>query len=193
MSCLFLPSLWIEGEVMKTRNTFTKFIAITMTMAALAAACLLGGNGWLQPVEAQIADGSGRFVSYQSIGMVHGQKVRLSVGNTKESNGTLTLSFSYYLAHASNTSSRVPLYESELIPVPPGEFRFSDLSRRDLKIEGEPETGRAQMIVRVTIMAAAGSNPSNFPGSLELINEDTGATVFSNRIWEYTPCCDAAY
>ena len=30
---------------MKTRNTITKHIAITITMAALAAACLLGGAG----------------------------------------------------------------------------------------------------------------------------------------------------
>src|SRR5262245_32275718 len=117
----------IEGGLMKTRNTITKTIAITMTMAALAAACVLGEAGWLQRVEAQTGDGSVRFVSYQSIGIVHGQKVRLSVGNTEESAGTLSLSFSYYLAHGSNSSSRVPLYESEWISVPPGEFRFSDL------------------------------------------------------------------
>jgi hypothetical protein len=179
---------------MKTRNTITKLITITMAVAALAAA-LLCGAGWLQPVKAQTGDGSVRFVSYQSVGIVHGQRIRLSVGNTEQSTGTLALSFSYYLAHASNSSSRVPLHETEWISVPPGELRFYDLSRRDLNTEGELETGRAQLIVRVVIIAPAGSNPANFSGSLEVINEATGATtaLSSNRIWEYTPCCDPTY
>jgi hypothetical protein len=187
-----LTSSLIEGEGMKTRNTITKLITITMAVAALAAAALLCAAGGLQPVEAQSGDGSVRFTSYASIGIVYGQRVRLSVGNTEVSAGSLTLSFSYYLAHGSNSSSSVPFYESEWIRVRPGEFRFSDLSREDVNIEGEPETGRAQVIARVTVIAPAGSNPANFPGSLEVINEATGATTVltSNRIWDYTPCCD---
>ena len=38
---------------MKTRNTLTKLITITMAVAALGAAGLLCGTRWLQPVEAQ--------------------------------------------------------------------------------------------------------------------------------------------
>ena len=176
---------------MRTGNTLTKSIAITITMAALAAVCLLGR----QTVEAQTGDGSVRFVSYQSIGIVPGEKVRLSVGNMRESAGTLRLSFSYYLAHGSNSMSRVPLHEAEWISVPPGELRFSDLSRRDLNTEGEPLTGRAQLMVRITIIAPAGTDPAGLSGSLEVINEFTGATTVlnSNRIWEYTPCCDPSY
>ena len=139
---------------MKTRNTITKLI--TMTFAALVAADLLCGGGLLQPVKAQTGDESVKFVSYASIGIVHGQKVRLSVANNEESGGTLSLSFSFYLAHGSNASSSVPLYESEWIKVPQREFRFSDVSRKDLNTEGEPETGRVQMMVRVTIIAPAG-------------------------------------
>ena len=157
---------------MKTRNTIKKLITITMAVAALAAAGLLCGAGWLQPVEAQSSDGSVRFVSYTSIGIVHGQRVRLSVGNTEKSRGTLMLSFSFYLAHGSNSSSGVPLYESEWIQVPPGEFRYSDVWREDLKTEGEPGTGRAQVIVRTTIIAPAGSDPEEFPGSLEVIADE---------------------
>lgn len=180
---------------MKTRNTITTSIAITMTMAALAAACLLGGAGWVKPVEAQTGDGSVRFVSYQSIGIVPGEKVRLSVGYTQESAGTLRLSFSYYLAHGTNSTNRRPVYESEWISVPPGELWFSDLSWRDLKTEGEPLTGRAQLMVRVTVIGPAGTDPADLPGSLEVVNEVTGATtvINSNRIWEYTPCCDPSY
>ena len=66
--------------------------------------------------------------------------------------------------------------------MPPGEFRFSDVSRRDLNTEGEPGTGRAQVIVRVTIITPEGSNPEDFPGSLELINEATGATASSDDL-----------
>ena len=68
---------------MKTRNTITKLIAITMVVAALVAADLLGGAGLLQPVQAQIGDGSVKFVSYASTGIVSGQKVRLSVANSE--------------------------------------------------------------------------------------------------------------
>jgi len=102
MCALGKPYL-IEGGLMKTRNTITKLI--TMTLAALVAAELLCGGGLLQPVKAQTGDGSVKFVSYASIGIVHGQKVRLSVANNEESGGTLSLSFSFYLAHGSNASS----------------------------------------------------------------------------------------
>jgi hypothetical protein len=156
---------------MKIHNAITKHITKTMAMAALAAAGLLCGAGWLQPVQAQMSDGSVRFISYASVGIVHGERVRVSVSNTEESTGTLSLSFSYYLAHGSNASSSVPFYESEWIRVPRGEFRSSEVTREYLKTEGEPETGRAQMIVRVTMVAPAGSDADDFPGSLEIIED----------------------
>jgi len=71
MCALGKPYL-IEGGLMKTRNTITKLI--TMTLAALVAAELLCGAGLLQPVKAQTGDGSVKFVSYASIGIVHGQR-----------------------------------------------------------------------------------------------------------------------
>ena len=157
---------------MKIRNAITKHITKTMSVAALAAAGLLCGAGWLQPVQAQTGDGSVRFISYTSVGFVHGEKVRLSVSNTEESTGTLSLSFSYYLAHGTNASSGVPFYESEWMRVPRGEFRFSEVTREQLKTEGEPGTGRAQMMVRITMLAPAGSDPEHFPGSLEIIEEE---------------------
>ena len=153
---------------MKSRNRITKLITITMAVAALVAAGLLCGTGWLQPVEAQSGDGSERFVSYASIGIVHGQKFRLSVGNTQESAGNR---FVYVYYTVSNPSGD-PLYESEWIRVPRGEFRFSDVSREDLNTEGEPRTGRAQVMVKVTIIAPAGSNPADIPGSLEVIEDE---------------------
>jgi hypothetical protein len=180
-----------EGEIMKTRNTLSKLVTITMALAA----CLLVGAGWLERVEAQTSEENVRLVSYETIGIVEGQRIRLTVGSTEQSAGTARLSFSYYLAHGTNATSRIPVYESEWIPVQPGEFRFFDLVRKDLNVEGEPRTGRVQVIIRATIIAPAGSKPANFPGALEVINELTGATTVlsSNRIWEYTPCCDPSY
>ena len=156
---------------MKTRNTITKLIALTL----MVVAGLLNGSGLLQPVKAQTGDESVRFVSYASTGIVHGEKIRLSVANTGESGGTVSFSLSFYIAD----SSGVPLYESEWIKVPSGEFRSSDVSREDLKTEGEPETGRAQVIVRVNVIAPAGSNEDDFPASLEIIQDQvqTGETV----------------
>jgi hypothetical protein len=148
---------------MNTINKITKLITRSMAVAALAAG-LLCGAGWLKPVRAKTGDGSVRFVSYASVGIVHDQRVRVSVSNPRESTGTLSLSFSYYLAHGSNSSS-VPFYESDWIKVPRGEFRFSEVGRADLKTEGEAETGRAQMMVRVTMIAPAGSDPEDFPGT----------------------------
>ena len=143
---------------MKTR--ITKLIAKTMAVAAV------GLLAWLQPVQAQTGDGSVRFVSYASVGIVHGEKIHVSVSNSEQSTGNLSLSFSYYLAHNSS-----PVYESEWMRVPRGEFRSSELSRADLKTEGEPETGRAQVIVKVTMIAPASSDPEDFPAALEVIED----------------------
>jgi hypothetical protein len=183
---------FIEGEVMKTRKTSTKLIIITMVVAALAVAGFLREAGWLQPVEAQTGDGSVRFVSYASFGIVPGEKVRLSVANTAESAGTLSLSFQYYLAHGSNSSNSVPLYESEWIQVARGEFSVSDVSRRDLNTEGEPRTGRAEVLVRVTIKAPVGSNSKDSPVSLEVVKEDTGATSGDIGVHEVGHLMDTA-
>jgi hypothetical protein len=88
------------------------------------------------------------------------------VSNSEQSTGTLSLSFSYYLAHNSS-----PIYESEWMRVPRGEFRSTELRRADLKTEGDLETGRAQVIVKVTMIAPAGSEPEDFPGALEVFDD----------------------
>jgi hypothetical protein len=84
------------------------------------------------------------------------------------------MSLSYYLAHQTNSSIGEPFYETELMEVPRGQFRTSEVRREDLRTEGEPETGRAQMMVRLTIIAPAGSQPEDFPGTLEVIKDGVG-------------------
>ena len=161
---------------MKTRNTITKLV-ITMAVAALAAAGLLCSAGWPPPVAAQTGDDTVRFVSYAAIGIIPGEKIRLSMGNNAASTGNPNLTAATgWFRYSLTDPSGVTLYESERIQVPSGEFRISDVSRRDLKTEGEPDTGRAELMFRTTIEAPAGSNPEDFPVSAEVINEETGAT-----------------
>ena len=164
---------------MKIRKTITRLLTMTLAVVALAAAGLAGGASWLQPVEAQTADGSVKFISYASVGVIPGEKVRVCAGNDEKSTGNLSLSFSFYLAHDSMSSSSVPLYESEWIKVPPAEFRCADVSRRDLNTEGEPKTGRAQLLMTMTMMAPNGSSPEDFPVSLEIVEDDvqSGDTI----------------
>jgi YD repeat-containing protein len=163
---LALIELLIKGEVMKTRNAVTKFVT---TAVALAVLC---GAGWLKPVAAQPGDDSVRFVAYASVGIATGEGVRLSMANPKKSGGNLMLKFSFYLPHGSIDSSTVPLYESEWIVVPPGEFRSSDVWRKDLKTDGEPQTRRQQMLMTMVMMGIPGTNPDDYAGSLEVIEEN---------------------
>ena len=156
---------------MKTRNLIKKLLTITTAIVALATA------GRLQPVKAQTGDGSVKFISYASTGIIPGEKIRLNIGNPEKSTGNLSLSFSYYLAHGTNASSSVPLYESGWIQVPPGQFRSSDVSRKDLNTEGEPGTGRAQVLVKINIIAPAGTKPEDLPGSLEVLEDEGGKSA----------------
>ena len=154
---------------MKTRSRITKLITITMAVAALA---VIGSS-----LAAGRAGAAGRsdindiYVFRSLVGIIPEQSLRISVGNTAETPGS-TVTWTYKVTNTGN----VPLYESEWIRVPPREFRFSGVSRRDLNTEGEPGTLRAQVMVTVTLRVPAGSNPKDYIGSLEVINEATGRT-----------------
>ena len=157
---------------MKTRNTITKLITITLAVAAIA---VIGSS-----LAAGRAGAAGRsdindiYVFRSIIGITPEQSLRVSVGSAANSIGdqaqfTITVT----------NDGGVPLYESDWKYVPVREFRFSDVSRRDLNTEGEPGTGRAQVMVTVTIQLPAGSNPEDSLCSMEVINEATGATAGS--------------
>lgn len=152
---------------MKLRNPITKLITLTIAVTALVCA-----TGLLQPVKGQTGDGSVKSVSYTSLGIVPGQTVRLSVASDEKSEGTMSWTFSYYLAHGSNSIYSAPLYQSEWIHVAPGEVRFADVRRHDLHTAGDPTTGRVQVLVKVTRVAPAGGSPDNYPCSLEVISDE---------------------
>ena len=166
---------------MKTRNTITKLIAITMAVAAMASAGLLCGAGWLQPVKAQSGKGTVRFISYVSIGISPRHRLRLSVANPahprRESGGLI---YSGEISYASGLcpgpcpgDPPIKILRSR---VDWGGFGHSDVLYGDFGVDGEPRTGRVQMLVKILIEAPSGSEPADFPVSLEVINEETGAT-----------------
>lgn len=152
---------------MKLRNPITELITLTIAVTALVCA-----TGLLQPVKGQTGDGSVRSVSYTSFGIVPGQTARLSVASDERSAGTMSWRFSYYLAHGSNSIYSAPLYQSEWIEVEPGEVRFADVRRSDLHTDGDPTTGRVQVIVKVTRVAPTGTSPDDFPCSLEVVEDE---------------------
>lgn len=151
---------------MKTRNVLTKFLTAALTVAVLC------GAGWLKPVAAQTGDDTVTLVAYASVGIATGEGVRLSMANSKKSGGNRILRFSLYPVHGSIDSSTVPVYESEWIEIPPGEFRSADVWRKDLKTEGEPQTRRQQLLMTMVMMGATRSNPDDFAGTLEVLEED---------------------
>ena len=152
---------------MKLPNPITNLITLTIAVTALVCA-----SGLLQPVKGQTGDGSLTSVSYTSLGIVPGQTVRLSVASDEKSEGTMSWRFSYYLAHGSNSIYSTPLYQSGWIQVAPGEVRFADVRRQDLHTEGDPTTGRVQVLVKVTRVAPAGGSPDNYPCSLEVLSDE---------------------
>ena len=151
---------------MKLRNPITKLITLIMAVTALVCA------GVAQPSNGQTGDGSVKSVSYTSLGIVPGQTVRLSVASDERSVGTMSWSFSYYLAPRSNSTYSAPLYQSEWIQMAPGEVRFADVRRNDLHAYGDPITGRVQVIVKVTRVAPTGGSPDDYPCSLEVIPDE---------------------
>jgi hypothetical protein len=181
---------------MKKNINHNRYI-IGLALVALVAASLLSGS---KAVSAR-ADGSVRFVSDASIGITPGQLLRVSLGKTANPR-TAGMQFTYEVAVYAGLCPGPCAGEATIKMLRTGtggavapSFGHSDVHYRDLGVEGEPGTGRVQMSVQIVIAAPSGSEPADFSVSLEIINERTGETTIhtSNRIWEYTPCCDPAY
>src|SRR5262245_44633537 len=159
---------------MKRIITHNRFI-IGLAVVALAAAGILWKGAGLQPVAASSQNESTGFVS---LGITPGQTLRINVSNTAEPLDPGPITWTYTVTNTGST----PLYESGRIQVPPGEFRYSDVSRRDLPVEGEPGTGRVQMLVKLVIQLPRGVAPSDILSSVEIINEETGATTVLSSV-----------
>jgi hypothetical protein len=176
----------MEKDMKKSLN-HNRYI-IGLALVALAAASILSES---KAVSASV-DGSVRFVSYASIGIVPEQKLRISVGNPanpRTAGSQLTFEVAVY-GRLSGEATIKMLRTGTGGAIAPYDVPYSELG-----VEGEPGTRRVQMWVQILIEAPSGSEPRDIPVSLEIINEGTGATTLltANRIWEYTPCCDSSY
>lgn len=145
------------------RITSNRYV-MALVVVALAATGILLAAGWLQPVAAN-GDGSVRMVS---VGVSPGQTIRLTIRSVDDP-----------LSYSSATYDRIGnlIHATPPTRVPPREFRYSDISRRDLHVEGEPGTGRIQVLVKLVIELPPGTEPSDIKTSMEIINEETGATT----------------
>jgi hypothetical protein len=177
---------------MKKNLNHNRYI-IGLALVALAAASILSES---KAVSASV-DGSVRFVSYASIGIVPEQKLRISVGNPanpRTAGRQLTFEVAVYGGLCPGPCAGEATIKM-LRTGTGGAVAPCDVLYSELGVEGEPGTRRVQMWVQILIEAPSGSEPRDIPVSLEIINERTGATTLltANRIWEYTPCCDSSY
>ena len=161
---------------MKIRSRITKLIAITMVVAAMAVI----GSSWAagRAGAAGLSDPD-MYIKFASrpVGIIPGQSLRVSVGNTANTPGS-TITWTYKVTNPGG----VPLYDSDWKYVPVRRFSYLDVSRRDLNTVGEPGTGRAQVMVTVTLRVPAGSNPEDYIGSLEVFDERTGSNAAGHSV-----------
>ncbi len=148
---------------------------IGLIVVGLVAFCFQLETRWRQAdtVRAQTDDDdddlSGGALAVLLLSVGQGEKMRLSVGTLPGVRERPPYAW-FFTVHS--TSNEV-LFRSERIEVPSGEWRFSDVSREDLKILGEPGTGVAQVMVQVSIVPPRGMKSSDFVGSLEVLDELT--------------------
>ena len=153
---------------MKTRSTITKLIAITMAVAAMAVIGSICGTTEAQGGRLYVATDVGVF------GIVHGQTACFSVAypsTTQE--GTEPVRAQAYIYDSTGRLLR----QTDPVEVPPRQFRTIRFNCDDLRVEGEPDTGRVELMVKLVIELPTGIDPPQAIGSLELVDEETGGTV----------------
>jgi hypothetical protein len=161
------------------RNTITKLITLTMAVAAIAVI----GSSWAagRAGAADQPDGGLQLEITHSLrgapyGIIPGQSLSFSVANTRtqeEGGGTVRVT-SYTYDSTGNL-----MRQTDPVEVPPGQFRTLKVKREDLRVAGEPGTGRVE--VQTDFQFQADANQS-FSGedlriSLELVNNLTGGTI----------------
>jgi hypothetical protein len=162
---------------MKVRNTITKLITISMVVAMAVAGSLAmegraGASGPAAPQNnlKQIA------LFSPPIGFIPGQTLRFSVRNPNApARGSEPARVQVRLYDAQGNV----LAQSEEKAVPAGQFRSFDFNRDDLRLAGEPATGRLQVRAGVGALVSVGGSSTWFdhaPVSMELIENSTGKT-----------------
>lgn len=155
---------------MKNLSTRRRLV-IGVGVIAIALAGFRWAPVWLQPADVR-AQQTGTNSAFGVTGIIRGQSLRLNLGTLPASRG-MDLTWTYRIFDMTGQ----PLYESAPIPVPSGQWRSSEVSRDALNIVGDPSTGRAQVLVQVDIQPSRRVHFGNVVGSLEVVEEATGATA----------------
>src|SRR5262245_16847170 len=149
---------------LNNRNTINRSV-IALAVITLTVTSVQLAIGWLQPVAAN-GDGSVRQVS---VGIIPGQTIRLSIRCTQD-DGPLLYSTYTYDQFGNLLQTQPPAR------VPAGGFNYTDISRRDLQLDGEPRTERLQVVVKL-VLDPPPTRPSDVVSSVEIIDDVTGATT----------------
>ena len=140
----------------------------------LAAFMLLAFCFAQLPARARQSPGGEIELQSFSLGLVHGQKARITVSND-DSPWAIQVTLSVW------DSNGNPLAQREVV-IPPDGFRSMDVDRDDISLPGESPTGRLQMLVDVSLFVRD-ARPSGFsPATAELIDNSTGKTTVAHTI-----------
>jgi len=169
------------------RDIFTQNGRISRQAAVVMV--LLGtqlgiGTPQLPKVQAQLQDGSVKFVTYTSsivFGIASGQTARFCVGTSRSSPRKLD-----WTVQISNDRG-VVLFQLPEIHSPAGEWRCGDVPYSSLGVTGEPGTGRVQVAAGLRLKAPLGTKSSELISSWELVGEDGRTAVAGGVIfWAVT-------
>lgn len=155
---------------MTNRATRRQMIALGTIVLALAG--FQEGQTWLQPVNVQAQGRTGANDAFALVGIAPGQFLRINLGTVPPSLG-MDLAWTYRVTDTAGQT----LFHSTPISVPSGEWRSSDLSHKDLNIVGDSVTGRVQLMIWINVQASRRVHLGNVVGSLEVVDQTTGATV----------------
>jgi hypothetical protein len=149
-------------------NTLTrsKFL-IVLTTGALIIGSLKLECGWVQPVQAQGGVWkSTNFLKTDLVSVGTGREFRVCLGLAADSVAD-SISFRFDLRDHHGSV----LYESPLITVPRGQFRFSGVSPTQLPTNSEPA-----VMLQVTIEGEPGVKEADLFGAWQLIGPRSGTT-----------------
>lgn len=164
---------------MKTRITIMTLIIIAMAVAAMA----LTDSSWAagRAGAADNPDGGLQLEITRSLrgalyGFIPGQSLSFSVANTRtqeEGGGPVRVTAYIY------DSTGNLLRQTDPVEVLPGQFRTLKVKREDLRVAGEPGTGRVQVQTDFQFQADANQSFSreDLSVSMELVNNLTGGTI----------------
>ncbi|MGI8997976.1 MAG: hypothetical protein ACR2GW_15040 [Pyrinomonadaceae bacterium] len=169
---------------MKTRKATVRLITLSLALAGMVSV----GAMWT-PERAGAQERDDEVLVFflggiPSVGLTHGQTLRVSVSNTvarlDDRAPTETLSLNFVRFRLSDAQGNV-IAQSGEIAIPPAQFRSFNFNRSELPFAGEPGTGRLQVRLQIeasfTARQPLRNAPNLSPASLELVDNNTGKTA----------------